>query len=69
MLGHIGNVDAVELYLSVVRLPNACNGVEKGGFSCAVTADNGYEIAVLKGEIKTAESGIINSCCLTPLGF
>ena len=55
VLRHGGHVHAVEDDAAGVHRPDACDGVEHGGFSGAVAADDGHEIARLQMQGQTVE--------------
>ena len=52
MLGQIGQVVAVQMNHARIHRIHACDQVQRGGLAGAVTADDGNEIAVLKGQVQ-----------------
>ncbi len=50
VLGQLGDVDSINFNAAFVHQPGAGNGIEQGGFSGAVAADDGHKIAVVQRE-------------------
>ena len=56
VLRHMGQVHAVDGDGAGVHRPYAGHGVEKGGFACAVAADDGAEISVIQRQADAPQS-------------
>ena len=55
VLRQAGDIPAVNENLTGVHRPDACDGVECGGFSRAIAADDGYKIPVIQFQIDAVE--------------
>ena len=55
VLRHIGHVHTVNFDGTPVRLPHTGNGVEQGGFSRAVAADDGDEVPVRQAQVQPVQ--------------
>ena len=51
----LGDVHIVDEHLPLVEREDARHSVEHGGFSCAVTADDGHEIAVVQRQVEVLQ--------------
>ena len=59
MLAQAGDVHAVDQDLALVHRPYTGNGVQHGGFTCTVAADDGDEIALVQLQVQTVQGGFL----------
>ena len=69
MLAQAGNVHAVNEDLALVHRPHTGNGIQHGGFSCAVAADDGNEIALVQLQVQAVQGGLlVHRACIEGFG-
>ena len=62
MLGKFGNINAVNYDASAINGINARNHIKHSGFTCSVTSDDGYEIALVKFKVDTVKRFLFVNC-------
>ena len=69
MLAQAGDVHAVNEDLALVHRPHTGNGIQHGGFTCTVAADDGNEIALVQLQAQPVQGGLlVHRACIEGFG-
>ena len=69
MLAQTGDVHTVDQNFALVHRPHTGHGIQHGGFTSTVAADDGDEIALVQLQVQTVQGGLLVHCtCIEGFG-
>ena len=69
MLAQAGDVHVVDQDLALVHRPHTGNGIQHGGFACAVATDDGNEITFVQLQVQAVQGGfLVHRACIEGFG-